>query len=135
MTEKEYRVPPEDVALLKQWVQKKPIPAPEGEALQTAALALYMAGRWSCDRPVNEAALWTALRDALGLAPGTATQAGIASPVVSVRRQEIAREKVLDELDRAWLHGRWDHPWERQKAADAILAALGTTATDTGREG
>ena len=36
------------------------------------------------------------------------------------------REKVLDELDRAWLHGRWDHPWQRAKAADAILALIAT---------
>jgi hypothetical protein len=103
-------------------------PAPEGEALQTAALALYMAGRWSCDRPVDEAALWIALRDALGLAPETATQAGIASPVVPVG----VRRRVLDELDKAWLHGQRRTSWRRDEAADAILAAL--RPTDTGRE-
>lgn len=45
--------------------------------LRGAALALYMAGHWSCDRPADEAALWTALRDALDLAPGTATRAAL----------------------------------------------------------
>ena len=47
--------------------------ARRGAAVQEAATALYMAGRWSCDQPVDEAALWTALRDALGLPVGTET--------------------------------------------------------------
>ena len=47
------------------------------ERMRGAALALYMAGHWSCDRPADEAALWTALRDALDLAPGTATRAAL----------------------------------------------------------
>jgi hypothetical protein len=96
-------------------------PAPEGEAV--AALRALVRDCLAND--FNE--LWDSY---------TAAQATLAaSPVVPVGRGEIARKKVLDELDRAWLHGRWDHPWERQKAADAILAALGTKATDTGREG
>lgn len=45
--------------------------------LYHAAHALYMAGRWTCDAPVDAAALWTEMRDALGLAPGTATARGI----------------------------------------------------------
>jgi hypothetical protein len=44
--------------------------------LRTAATALYFAGKWSCHRPVDEAALWEALRDALNLEAGVATKAG-----------------------------------------------------------
>ena len=47
------------------------------ERLRSAALALYMAGKWSCHRPVDEIALWEELRGALDLQPGTATTAGV----------------------------------------------------------
>lgn len=42
------------------------------ERLSAAALAIYWAGHWTCDRPVAEDRLWIALRDALELPPGTA---------------------------------------------------------------
>lgn len=43
-----------------------------------AATALYMAGKWSAGLPANlEARMWEDLRDALGLTPGTATEAGV----------------------------------------------------------
>lgn len=45
---------------------------PAIERLQAAATALYEAGHWHCDRPVDEMALWTELRDALGRDPGGA---------------------------------------------------------------
>ena len=51
-----------------------------------------------------------------------------ASPVVPVG----VRERVLDELDKAWLHGRRRTSWRRDESADAIIAAL--RPTDTGRE-
>jgi hypothetical protein len=51
-----------------------------------------------------------------------------ASPVVPVG----VRERVLDELDKAWLHGQRRTSWRRDESADAILAAL--RFTDTGRE-
>jgi hypothetical protein len=51
-----------------------------------------------------------------------------ASPVFPVG----VRERVLDELDKAWLHGQRRTSWRRDEAADAILAAL--RPTDTGRE-
>lgn len=38
--------------------------------LYAAATALYEAGHWYCDRPVDEGGLWTELRDALGRDPG-----------------------------------------------------------------
>jgi hypothetical protein len=41
------------------------------EALEVAALALYRAGHWTCDRPADEAGLWMALREALHLPPGS----------------------------------------------------------------
>ena len=44
----------------------------KNDTLEKAANALYDAGHWTCDRPVAEAALWEALRDALGRKPGTA---------------------------------------------------------------
>ena len=50
----------------------------ENERLRDASLALYMAGFWRCDNPdVDSAALWEALRDALGLKPGHSTNAGV----------------------------------------------------------
>jgi hypothetical protein len=48
-----------------------------------------------------------------------------ASPVVPVG----VRQRVLDELDKAWLHGQRRTSWRRDEAADAILAAL--TGEDT----
>jgi len=44
-------------------------------ALRAAAQALYDAGRWELPSmpPAEQAKLWEALRDALGLAPGHAT--------------------------------------------------------------
>lgn len=40
--------------------------------LQKAATALYEAAHWTADRPVDDVALWTELRDALGREPGGA---------------------------------------------------------------
>jgi hypothetical protein len=51
-----------------------------------------------------------------------------APPVVPVG----VRERVLDELDKAWLHGQRRTSWRRDESADAILATL--RPTDTGRE-
>ena len=48
----------------------------EFEQLRAAALALYFAGKWSCHREVDEIRLWEALRDALGLEAGAATNSG-----------------------------------------------------------
>jgi hypothetical protein len=47
--------------------------------LYEAAKALYMAGRWTCPQlsELDQALLWEALRDALALPPGTATDAGL----------------------------------------------------------
>ena len=46
----------------------------ERQDMHDAALALYMAGRWSCDQVVDEATLWEILRDAMGIPKGTETQ-------------------------------------------------------------
>jgi hypothetical protein len=43
-----------------------------------------------------------------------------ASPFVPVGM----RQRVLDELDKAWLHGQRRTSWRRDESADAILAAL-----------
>ena len=49
--------------------------------LKAAATALYMAGRWDCANLSGDeqARMWEALRDALGLSVGTATTAGVHS--------------------------------------------------------
>lgn len=45
-----------------------------------AARKLYLSGRWTAGLPAPlEARMWEDLRDALGLEPGTATDAGIGS--------------------------------------------------------
>jgi len=55
-----------------------------------------------------------------------------ASPVVPVG----VRERVLDELDKAWLHGQRRTSWRRDESADAILAALtGEDAATLGLSG
>lgn len=47
--------------------------------LESAALSLYFAGRWECSvvDPQRAAKLWADLRDALGLAEGSATSVGV----------------------------------------------------------
>jgi hypothetical protein len=42
----------------------------EFDILQDAVKNLYYSAAWHADRPVDEAALWTAVRDAAGLTPG-----------------------------------------------------------------
>lgn len=42
------------------------------EDLIEAVHALYFAGYWRCDRPVNEISLWANLRKAAGIPSGTA---------------------------------------------------------------
>lgn len=50
----------------------------ELKRLRTAATALYFAGMWRCTpSSPDEAKLWEALRDALGLEAGVATKAGV----------------------------------------------------------
>ena len=43
------------------------------------------------------------------------------------------RERVLDELDKAWLHGQRRTSWRRDESADAILAAFRPTDTGGGK--
>ena len=57
--------------LRRRRIYTRPVPVVE-DALHKAATALYEAGCWSCDRPVDETGLWEALRDALGRKPGNA---------------------------------------------------------------
>lgn len=40
------------------------------ENLTGAVRELYFSAYWHADRPVDEAALWTAVRDAAGIQPG-----------------------------------------------------------------
>lgn len=73
------------------------------QALYLAAHALYTAGRWTCDRACDAAGLWTALRDALGLPPGTATSLGMgtrlatpaeAKQIFSGMEREVIRDLI-----------------------------------------
>lgn len=44
--------------------------AATNDRLREAVRSLYYAARWNADRPVDEAALWEAVRDAAGFEPG-----------------------------------------------------------------
>jgi len=57
-------------------------PVVDGQRLHAAATALYEAGHWRCDRPCDEVALWTELRDALGRTPGAAPRPLVGNPNV-----------------------------------------------------
>ena len=50
------------------------------EELVEAVRALYYAGVWHCDRPVDEDALWKAVRDAAGFEPGNSPKESNAHP-------------------------------------------------------
>ena len=52
----------------------------DAERLKAAVIALYKAGVWLCPAlPMGEQIrLWTELRESAGIAPGTATNAGVA---------------------------------------------------------
>jgi hypothetical protein len=53
----------------------------KNERLRAAGTALYMAGKWSCDIPADEQAhLWEAMRDAIGLPAGTETARAAVQP-------------------------------------------------------
>jgi hypothetical protein len=102
-------------------------PAPEGEAVAWR-------WRWTSDAYGVEGASpgdWAYTETKPSVRPAEAWRKEVqplyASPVVLVG----VRERVLDELDKAWLHGQRRTSWRRDESADAILAAL--RPTDTGR--
>jgi len=96
---------------IEQWNRRTP--APKGEAVGTAGAMPGTSG------------FTTAVFRASAVPVGTPLYA---SPVVPVE----VRRRVLDELDRAWLHGQRRTSWRRDESADAILAIL--RPIDTGRE-
>jgi hypothetical protein len=75
-------------------------------ALHAAGYDLYYAGRWSCDRPVDEAALWIALRDAMGLEPGTATALGMGRTAPSRYDELAAAARKLRQAQRDYMNVR-----------------------------
>jgi hypothetical protein len=91
-----------------------------------AAHALYMAGRWECHAlPESEQArLWEALRDALGLPQGTATAAGVANILATpMTTHQAAHVAALE----AWYAARegGNHETDALEiAVDAAIAAL-----------
>jgi hypothetical protein len=80
-------------------------------ALHDAAERLYRAGRWSAPTvsDADAAALWEALRDALGLSPGTATALGVdgraAPPRAPHAPLPTAGDLLIRAVDRAMQHG------------------------------
>src|ERR1035441_3682553 len=55
----------------------KPAPSPAETKMKSAIERLYFAANWHPDRVVDAAALWSAVRDAAGIAPGqTASRLG-----------------------------------------------------------
>lgn len=108
------------------------------QALYLAAHALYTAGRWTCDRACDAAGLWTALRDALGLPPGTATSLDmgtrLATPaetqrVFTVMEREVIRDLISNyAIEIKELRDRRDalleannREVERRRGAEALL--------------
>ena len=93
---------------------------PQFSDLKRAVHELYFAADWHADRPVDEAALWSAVRDAAGIEPGHApVPLGIAPAAKSLARQVIG----LYELDKkAGIERPYNEPAE-VRLARAILAA------------
>jgi hypothetical protein len=131
------------------WTEFRPLYSDrpiDAQALFTAAYSLYMAGRWTCDRPVDAAGLWTALRDALGLDPGTATKAGIGQPPKDVTvtlsvdseamRQTLNEVKRLGErvTDLLQANNRAARRRSIESAARALRAALRAYMAERGNE-
>lgn len=68
--------------------------------LREAVKALYFAAYWHADRPVDEAALWTAVRDRAGIEPGqTGKVLGADRSTFTAERQIadfVAAQKDMD---------------------------------------
>jgi len=96
-------------------------PAPEGEAVA-----------WGCfdANGLDDKLVYRDQRRAedaaFAFTPSMTVKPLYTSPVVPVG----VRQRVLDELDKAWLHGQRRTSWRRDESADAILAIL--RSTDTG---
>lgn len=67
---------------------------------EQAVRALYYAARWSADRPVNEAKLWTAVRDAFGFQPGEAPRPNPSRALPPLAIRKMMRRKST--TDRNW---------------------------------
>jgi len=116
------------IGVWKDMLEASPVvPAPEGEAWKALRRVAEMQADGERTKSVM-IANW--------IIQGVAEAA---SPVVPVGREEIAR--IIDPAAFLFERGELDEKvYSRARAdafnrADAILAALGTKATDTGREG
>jgi hypothetical protein len=92
------------------------IPTPEGEVVKPTDIEWLEADRRVLRRRIDDL-LETNNRY---LERARTAEAALASPVFPVG----VRERVLDELDRAWRHGQRRTLWRRDESAGAILAAL-----------
>ena len=68
----------------------------DGTKLERAAYNIYMAGKWTCiNGDVDEAALWTALRDSVSaLRRGTQRQRGCMTETTRSTRNSTAKQNI-----------------------------------------
>src|ERR1039458_10061092 len=83
----------------------KPAPSPAETKMKSAIERLYFAANWHPDRVVDAAALWSAVRDAAGIAPGqTASRLGpdrgcVPAPPPAVVARATATEAKLKKAE------------------------------------
>jgi len=95
------------------WNRRTPAPEKEASCIESALVKHLRSLGCVCSKPL------------VGYRPNAGPRCRLcnvepASPVVPVK----VRERVLDELDKAWLHGQRRTSWRRDESADAILAAF-----------
>ena len=82
--------------------------ASQEQKLKDALTNLYFAGRWTCDRPVPEADLWEAAREALELPPGARPPAAEITPEArGFLILLFAAIRFLFITPATWLRGGW----------------------------
>lgn len=80
--------------------------------LQDAVLALYAAAYWTPDREADEQGLWSAVRDAAEIPPGTSPR--------RLAGEESFRQAVIDELVICHIYSRV-HDHDPRKAVQDII--------------
>lgn len=67
------------------------VPSPAPQSLLAAVRSLYYAGVWRCDRLVDEAALWIAVRDAAGFKVGESPNREAGTELQAIKELRAAR--------------------------------------------
>jgi hypothetical protein len=86
----------------------------EFDKLQYAVRNLYYAAVWHADRPVDEVALWTAVRDAAGFKPGNSPEEQLFEGVRAV--YDVNRLRLLAGKVRHDRHSATDFTSEKVRA-------------------